>query len=56
MSTEIHRNDDEAFNDNSEESEKKIECFIIQKLLRPVPNQGLIEQAKKKWRMKTPTS
>jgi len=40
----IHRYD-QAFDDISEESEK--ENFIVKKSLRPVPSQGIVEQAKK---------
>ena len=42
----ICRCDDQAFNDMSEESEKKIECFIVKKPLRPVPSRGIFKQAK----------
>ena len=37
--------DDQAFDDMSEESEKKL--IIIKKSLRPVSSQGMVEQAKK---------
>ena len=37
--------DDEAFDNMSEESEEKE--TIIKKSLRPVPSQGMVEQAKK---------
>ena len=33
---------DQAFNDMSEESEKKIEHFIVKKPLQPVPSKGII--------------
>ena len=41
---EIHRNDEQAFNNMSEESENN--NFIVKKSLRPVPSQGIVEQAK----------
>ena len=37
--------DEQAFDNMSEESEKN--NFVIQKLLRPVTSQGMVEQAKK---------
>ena len=37
--------DEQTFDNMSEESENN--NFIIKKLLRPVPNQGKVEQAKK---------
>ena len=44
--TAIRRNVDEAFDDISEESEKKhFERFIVDKPLRPVPSQDIVEQA-----------
>ena len=46
MYTVISGYEDQAFVDMSEESEeKKIEHFIIKKLLWSVPNQGIVEQA-----------
>ena len=43
----IYRYDDEAFDDTSAESEKIFhEHFIVKKPLRPVPSQGIVEQAK----------
>ena len=44
MYTVIFSNDEEAFDDISEESEKKT---IVKKSLRPLPSQGMVEQAKK---------
>ena len=41
----ICRNDDQAISDLNEQSEKKTLSFM--KLLRPVPSQGIVEQAKK---------
>ena len=39
----------------NEESEKiNFECFIMQKPLWPVPSQGIVQQAEKKWQLKTP--
>ena len=38
--------DEQAFDNMSEESDYN--SFIIKKLLRLVPNQGMVEQAKKK--------
>ena len=47
MCTAIHRFVDQAFNHITEESENKhFERFIINKPLRPVPTQGIVEQAK----------
>ena len=37
----------------SEESEKK-RNFIVKQSLRPLPSQGMVEQAKKTWRLQTP--
>ena len=45
-------NIEQAFDNVSEENEKK--HFIIKKSLRPAPSQGIVEQAKKRWRIKTP--
>ena len=45
MYTTIRSYDNQAFDNTSEESEKK--NFIAQKSLRPVPSQGMVEQAKK---------
>ena len=42
----IHNHVEQAFNNMNEESEKK-KNFIIKKSLRPVPSQGMVEQAKK---------
>ena len=39
---EICRFDDQAFDDTSEESERKTN-FVIKKPLRPVPSQGIVE-------------
>ena len=44
----IHRYDDQAFDDMSEESEKQFQRFIVQKLLWPVPSQGIVEQSRPK--------
>ena len=41
----IRSYDEQAFDNMSEESGKK--NFIVQKSLRPVPSQGMVEQAKK---------
>ena len=46
MYTTICGYDEQAFDNMSEESEKK-NNFIAQKLLWPVASQGLVEQAKK---------
>ena len=46
MYAAIRRYVDEAFDNMIEESEKILECFMDKKLLRPVPNQGIVEQAK----------
>ena len=47
-----HQN--QAFDDVSEESKKKFfEHLNIQKLLQPVPSQGIVEQAETKWQFKT---
>ena len=45
MYTAIRNYDEQAFDNMSEENEKK--TFIIKKSLRPVPSQGIVEQAKK---------
>ena len=37
----------------TEESEEK-KNFIVKKSLRPVPSRGMVEQAKKTWRLQTP--
>ena len=52
MYTTIRSYDEEAFDNMSEESEKK--NFFIQKSLQPVPSQGMVEQAQKTWRLQTP--
>ena len=52
MYTVIRSYYEQAFDNMSEESEKK--KFIIKKSLRPVPSQGMIEQAQKTWRLQTP--
>ena len=39
--------DEHAFNDMSEESEKNKQT-LVNKSLRPVPTQGIVEQAEKK--------
>ena len=44
--TAICSDDEQAFDHMSEESEKK-KNFIMKKSLRPVPSQGMVEQAKK---------
>ena len=44
MYTTIRSYDEQAF-DMSEKSEKK--NFLVQKSLRPVPSQSMVEQAKK---------
>ena len=44
MYAAIHNYDEQAFDNMSEESEKK--NFVVKKLLRPVPSQGMVEQAK----------
>ena len=49
----IRNYDEQAFDNMSEESEEK-KTFIIKKSLRPVPSQGMVEQAKKTWRLQTP--
>ena len=41
----IRSYDEQAFDNKSEESEKK--TFIVNKSLRPVPSQGEVEQAQK---------
>ena len=51
MYTRICSDDEQAF-DMSEESEEK--NFIVKKSLWPVPSQGMVEQAKKTWRLQTP--
>ena len=43
--TAIRSYGEQAFNNMSEESEKN--KFIIEKSLRPVPSQGVVEPAKK---------
>ena len=48
----IHSYDEQAFDNMSEEREKN--NFIVKKLLRPVPSQGKVEQAKNTWRLQTP--
>ena len=45
MYTTIHSCDEQAFDNMSEEGEKK--NFILRKSLWPVPSQGMVEQAKK---------
>ena len=40
----IRSYDEQAFDNMSEESENN---FIVKKSLRPVPSQGMVEQAKK---------
>ena len=45
MYTTIRSDDEQAFDNMSEESEKN--NFIIKKLLQSVPRQGIVEQAKK---------
>ena len=47
MYLSICRYDDQAFDDINEENEKKKKNFIVKKSLQPVPNQGIVEQAKK---------
>ena len=42
----IRKYDDQAFNDMREERGKK--HVIVKKLVWPVPNQGIVEQAPKK--------
>ena len=42
----IRSDDEQAFDNMSEESEKK-KNFIIKKSFWPVPSQGMVEQAKK---------
>ena len=65
MYTAIHSYDEQAFDNMSEESDKK--NFIVKKSFRPVPSQGMVEQATKhgsfrppaRWprkRLKTPES
>ena len=55
MYTSIHRCEYQAFDDVSDESEKyNFEHFIVQKLMRSVPGQGIVEQAETKWWLKTP--
>ena len=50
ISTAICRYDNQAFDDTSAESGKqKLSAFIVNKMLRPVPSQGIVEQAKIKW-------
>ena len=44
--------DEQAFDYVSEESENN--NFIVEKLLWPVSSQGMVEQAKKTWRLQTP--
>ena len=51
MYTEINSHDEHAFNNMSEESEKK--NLIVKKSLRPVPSRGVVEQAKKHSRLQT---
>ena len=46
----IRSSGEQAFDNMSEKSEKNV---IINKSLRPVPSQGMVEQAKKKWQIKT---
>ena len=48
----IRSYDEQAFHNMSEESGKK--NFIMMKSLWPVPSQGMVEQAKKTWRLLTP--
>ena len=48
----IRSYDEQAFDNMSEKSEKN--NFIMKKSLRPVPSQGVVEQAKKTWRLQTP--
>ena len=48
----IRSYDEQAFDNMSEESEKK--NFIVKKLLRPVPSRRMVEQAKKTWWPQTP--
>ena len=43
----IRRYDDQALDDMSEKSGKKKRSFIVKKSLRPVPYQGIVEQAPK---------
>ena len=47
--------DDQAFNNMSEESEEK-NNFVMNKSLRPVPSQGMVEQAKKHMAASDPSS
>ena len=52
MYAAICSDDERAFANKSEESDKK--NFIVKKSLRPVPSQGIVEQAKKTWQLQTP--
>ena len=52
MYPEIRSYDEQAFDNMSEESGEK--NFIVKKLLRPVPIQGMVERAKKTWWLQSP--
>ena len=46
----IRSYDEQAFDNMSEESGKKPN-FIVKKSLQSVPSRGMVEQAKKTWRL-----
>ena len=52
MYAEICSDNEQAFDNMSKESEK---ITIVKKSLRPVSSPGKFEQAKKTWRLQTPS-
>ena len=54
MYTAIRSYDEEAFDNMSEQSEKK--NFIVKRSLQLIPSQGIVVEAKKTWWLQTPAT